>query len=513
MTNNVITRFAPSPTGFLHIGSARTALFNYLFARHHNGKFLLRIEDTDKERSTKEAVEAIFSGLKWLGLDWNGEVIFQSTRNNLYKEAALKLLQNDKAYYCFTRQEEIERQRQQALENKQHFIFNSEWRDKDPSIYPTNIKPVIRLKTPREGSITIHDTLQGEVVIENSHIDDMVLLRADGTATYMLAVVVDDHDMGITHIIRGDDHLTNAARQLAIYQAFGYAVPSMTHIPLIHGADGAKLSKRHGALGVEAYKDMGYLPESLCNYLLRLGWSHGNDEIISMTQAIDWFNLDSLGKSPSKLDFAKMNSLNAHYLRMLDNDSLTSKTVEILEQNYNKLLRKLAYRKEFEGNTEHSTAAYIDIREDASTGLTYKLPLAVELPKKFKVSEQEIDYIKQAMPSLLVRSETLLELTRLAQIYLVDSPIICNQDSKEIIENCDKNLIKQIIENLSELEQFDKESVQNKFKEIAAANDLKLNDIMKPVRALITGMTASPSVFEIAEILGKENILKRLKII
>ncbi|XVN44013.1 MAG: glutamate--tRNA ligase [Rickettsia hoogstraalii] len=461
---NVITRFAPSPTGFLHIGSARTALFNYLFARHHNGKFLLRIEDTDKERSTNEAVEAIFLGLKWLGLDWDGEVIFQSERNNLYKEAALRLLQEGKAYYCFTSQEEIERQRQKALENKQHFIFNSEWRDKDSSTYPTDIKPVIRLKVPREGSITIHDTLQGDVVIENSHIDDMVLLRSDGTATYMLAVVVDDHDMGITHIIRGDDHLTNAARQIAIYHAFGYEVPSMTHIPLIHGADGAKLSKRHGALGVEAYEDMGYLPESLCNYLLRLGWSHGDDEIISMTQAIEWFNLDSLGKSPSKLDFAKMNSLNAHYLRMLDNDSLTSQTVEILKQNY-------------------------------------------------KISEKEVSYIKQAMPSLLVRSETLLDLARLAQIYLVDSPIIYNQDAKEIIENCDTDLIKQVIEGLSKLEQFDKESVQNKFKEIATHNGLKLNDIMKPVRALITGMTASPSVFEIAEILGKDTVLKRLKII
>ncbi|MEY4463797.1 MAG: Glutamyl-tRNA synthetase [Pseudomonadota bacterium] len=458
---NIITRFAPSPTGFLHIGSARTALFNYLFARHYNGKFLLRIEDTDKERSTEAAVEAIFSGLKWLGLNWDGEVIFQSKRNDLYKEAALKLLAEGKAYYCFTSQEEIEKQRQKALESKQHFIFNSEWRDKDPSTYPTDIKPVIRLKTSRDGSIKVHDTLQGDIVIENSHIDDMVLLRSDGNATYMLAVVVDDHDMGITHIIRGDDHLTNAARQIAIYQAFGYEVPSMTHIPLIHGADGAKLSKRHGALGVEAYKDMGYLPESLCNYLLRLGWSHGDDEIISMDQAIKWFNLDSLGKSPSKLDFAKMNSLNAHYLRMLDNDSLTSKTVEILRQNY-------------------------------------------------KVNEKEIGYIKQAMQSLLVRSETLLDLARLSQIYLIDSPITYEEDAKEIIENCDKDLIKQVIESLNKLEQFDKESVQNKFKEIAAANGLKLNDIMKPVRALITGMTASPSVFEIAEILGKENILERI---
>ncbi|MGX6960846.1 MAG: glutamate--tRNA ligase [Rickettsia endosymbiont of Pentastiridius leporinus] len=462
MTNNVITRFAPSPTGFLHIGSARTALFNYLFARHNNGKFLLRIEDTDKERSTQEAVEAIFAGLKWLGLNWDGEVIFQSKRNDLYKEAALKLLAEGKAYYCFTSQEEIEKQRQKALENKQHFIFHSEWRDKDSSAYPKDIKPVIRLKTPSTGSITIHDTLQSDVVIENSHIDDMVLLRGDGTATYMLAVVVDDHDMGITHIIRGDDHLTNAARQIAIYNALGYNVPSMTHIPLIHGADGAKLSKRHGALGVEAYRDMGYLPESLCNYLLRLGWSHGDDEIISKEQAIEWFNLESLGKSPARLDFGKMNSLNSHYLRMLDGNSLTAKTVEILKRNY-------------------------------------------------QVSEQETKYIKQGIQSLLVRSETLLDLANLAKIYLTGSPVIYTEEAKEIIANCDKELINQVIENLNKLESFDKDSVQSKFKEIAAKNGLKLNEIMKPVRALITGITATPSVFEIAEILGKENILKRLK--
>lgn len=464
MTNNVITRFAPSPTGFLHIGSARTALFNYLFARHSKGKFLLRIEDTDRERSTKAAVEAIFSGLKWLGLNWDGEVIFQSERNELYKKAALKLLEEGKAYYCFTPQEEIERQRQKALENKQHFIFNSEWRDKDASFYPTNVKPVIRLKTPRTGNTTIHDTLQGDVVIENSHIDDMVLLRADGTATYMLAVVVDDHDMGITHIIRGDDHLTNAARQIAIYNAFGHDVPSMTHIPLIHGADGAKLSKRHGALGVEAYRDMGYLPESLCNYLLRLGWSHKNDEIISMEQAIEWFNLESLGKSPAKLDFAKMNSLNSYYMRLLDEDSLTTGIIEILKRNY-------------------------------------------------QVSKQETNYIKQGLQGLLVRSETLIDLAKLAKIYLIDTPISYEDDAKEIIENCDKNLINFVIEELQKLENFDKESLQSKFKEIAAKKGLKLNEVMKPVRALITGMTATPSIFEIAEILGKENILKRLKTI
>ncbi|XVN40879.1 MAG: glutamate--tRNA ligase [Rickettsia endosymbiont of Argas persicus] len=464
MNNNVITRFAPSPTGFLHIGSARTALFNYLFARHHNGNFLLRIEDTDKERSTEAAVQAIFSGLKWLGLNWDGEVVFQSKRNELYKQAALKLLEEGKAYYCFTSQEEIEKQRQKALDNKQHFIFNSEWRDKTPDTYPADVKPVIRLKVPRIGSITINDTLQGDVVIENSHIDDMVLLRSDGTATYMLAVVVDDHDMGITHIIRGDDHLTNAARQIAIYNAFGYDVPSMTHIPLIHGADGAKLSKRHGALGVEAYKDMGYLPESLCNYLLRLGWSHGDDEIISMEQAIEWFNLDSLGKSPAKLDFAKMKSLNAHYMRLLDEDSLVAKILEILQKNY-------------------------------------------------QVSKQETNYIKLGLQGLLVRSETLLDLADLAKIYLIETPITYQEEAKEIIKNCDQDLINYVMQGLEKLEQFDKESIQNKFKEIAAERGLKLNEIMKPIRALITGMTATPSVFEIAEILGKENILKRLRII
>lgn len=463
MTNNIITRFAPSPTGFLHIGSARTALFNYLFAKHNNGKFLLRIEDTDKERSTEAAVEAIFSGLKWLGLNWNDEVVFQSKRNDLYKQAALKLLAKSKAYYCFTPQEEIEKQRQKALENKQHFIFNSEWRDKDPSTYPKDVKPVIRLKTPSSGSITIHDTLQGDVVIENSHIDDMVLLRSDGTATYMLAVVVDDHDMGITHIVRGDDHLTNAARQIAIYNAFGYLVPIMTHIPLIHGADGAKLSKRHGALGIETYKDMGYLPESLCNYLLRLGWSHGDDEMIPIDQAIKWFNLESLSKSPAKLDFTKMNSLNSHYLKMLDEDSLITKILEILNGNY-------------------------------------------------KVSEQEIHYIKRGIQGLLVRSKTLLDLAKLAKIYLINIPVAYELGAKEIIANCNKNLINNVVQGLEKLERFDKDSVQDEFKKIAAANSLKLNEVMKPVRALITGMLGSPSIFEIAEILGKENILKRLEI-
>ncbi|WP_341748596.1 glutamate--tRNA ligase [Candidatus Tisiphia endosymbiont of Sialis lutaria] len=458
----VITRFAPSPTGFLHIGGARTALFNYLFAKHHNGKFLLRIEDTDQARSTKDAVDAIFSGLKWLGLNWDGEVIFQSKRNDLYKKAALKLVDEGKAYYCFTSQQEIDRQRDSAIANKQHFLFESPWRDVPPSNSQEQKSiPVIRLKAPKTGQTIIHDALQGDVTIENSHLDDMVLLRSDGTATYMLAVVVDDHDMQISHIIRGDDHLTNAARQKILYQAFGWSVPHMVHIPLIHGTDGAKLSKRHGALGVKAYQDMGYLPESLCNYLLRLGWSHKDDEIISRSQAIEWFNLDGLGKSPARLDFAKMDSLNSHYLRQLDDQTLTEMTCQSLQENY-------------------------------------------------QVTEKEKEYIRQAMPSLKIRSTNLVELAKLARIYLVNVPIIYSEEAKELINNCDKNLVGQVIKELENLANFDKDSIQIKFKEIAKDNNIKLADIMQYIRALMTGMTTSPSVFEIIAIIGKENAIDRL---
>ncbi|WP_375318881.1 glutamate--tRNA ligase [Candidatus Tisiphia endosymbiont of Oplodontha viridula] len=459
----VITRFAPSPTGFLHIGGARTALFNYLFAKHHNGKFLLRIEDTDQARSTEDAVDAIFSGLRWLGLDWDGEVLFQSKRNDLYKQAALRLVDEGKAYYCFTSQEEIDRQRDNAIANKQHFLFKSPWRDVLPSSsQEQKSRPVIRLKAPRVGHTIIHDALQGDVAIENSHLDDMVLLRSDGTATYMLAVVVDDHDMQISHIIRGDDHLTNAARQILLYQAFGWSVPNMVHIPLIHGADGAKLSKRHGALGVESYQDMGYLPESLCNYLLRLGWSHKDDEIISRSQAIEWFDLDGLGKSPARLDFAKMDSLNSHYLRQLDDQTLTKMICQSLQENY-------------------------------------------------QVNTKEKEYIQQAMPSLKIRSTNLVELAELARIYLINVPIIYSEDAKKLINNCDKNLLGQVIKELENLPNFDKDSIQIKFKEIAKNNNMKLSDIMQSVRALMTGMTTSPSVFEIIAIIGKENAIARLQ--
>ncbi len=459
----VITRFAPSPTGFLHIGGARTALFNYLFAKHNNGQFLLRIEDTDKSRSSQEAVEAIFTGLQWLGLNWDGEVVFQSKRNHLYHEAALKLVESGKAYYCFTPQSEIDKQREIAIARKEHFLFDSPWRELGPTCYPKGTKPVIRLKAPRLGHTIIHDNLQGDVVIENSHLDDMVLLRSDGTATYMLAVVVDDHAMQISHIIRGDDHLTNTARQILLYQAFGWAVPDMTHIPLIHGEDGAKLSKRHGALGIQAYKDMGYLPESLCNYLLRLGWAHQNDEIISRVQAIEWFNLAGLGKSAARLDFAKMNNLNAHYLRQIDDQTLTDMVYNILRQHH-------------------------------------------------IIIQQEREYILKAMPSLKIRSTNLIELAKLAKIYLMHSPLTYSEDARKILYNYNQELINQIIHKLKNLATINQDTIQLAFKEIAQGNGVKLAELMQPIRALLTGGTTSPSIFEIISIIGRDNTIARLTI-
>jgi glutamyl-tRNA synthetase len=458
----VITRFAPSPTGYLHIGGARTALFNYLFAKVNNGKFLLRIEDTDKERSTEPAIAAILAGLKWLNIDWDGEVVFQSKQIERHVRAALSLVEQGKAYYCFTPQSEIDESRARAIDNKQHFIFKSKWRDANPDDFPKNVKPVVRLKAPRTGETIIDDRLQGKVVVANDHLDDMVLLRSDGTPTYMLAVVVDDHDMGITHIIRGDDHLTNAARQILIYQAFGWQVPVMVHIPLIHGPDGAKLSKRHGALGVEAYKEMGYLPEALCNYLLRLGWAHGDDEIIPRDKAIEWFNIEGLGKAPSKLDFAKMKYINAQYLRELDNTTLAEFVKEYL------------------------TCEGIIITTD------------------------DLKCIVQGMDGLKTRAELVNDLAILARIYLLNQEVKDNSDATEIIAKCNKELVLQVINKLTEVEVWTKESVEMTLKNIAASNNIKIGELMLPLRAIITGMTATPSVFEIIAILGRNETMKRL---
>ncbi len=312
---SVTVRFAPSPTGFLHIGGARTALFNWLFARHHGGRFRLRIEDTDRARSTPEAVAAIVDGLAWLGLDWDGDIVHQSQRAARHAEIAQHLLAAGRAYHCYCTPAELDAMRERARAEKRSVRYDGTWRDRDPAEAPPGVPPVIRLKAPQAGVTTIHDRVQGDVTIANAELDDLIILRADGSPTYNHSVVVDDHDMGITHVIRGDDHLNNAFRQTQIYRALDWPAPEFAHLPLIHGPDGAKLSKRHGALGVEAYREMGYLPEALRNYLLRLGWSHGDDEIISTEEAVRWFDLDAVGRAPARLDFAKLDNLNGHYIR------------------------------------------------------------------------------------------------------------------------------------------------------------------------------------------------------
>ena len=337
---SVVVRFAPSPTGFLHIGGARTALFNWLFARHHGGKFLLRIEDTDRVRSTPEAVAAIIDGLDWLGLGWDGEIVHQFERAPRHAEIARQLLAAGHAYYCYCTPAELEAMRERARAEKRSVRYDGTWRDRDPSEAPAGVAPAIRLKAPQHGSTTIHDLVQGEVTVANTELDDLIILRADGTPTYNLSVVVDDHDMGITHVIRGDDHLNNAFRQKQIYDALGWAVPEFAHVPLIHGPDGAKLSKRHGALGVDAYRELGYLPEALRNYLLRLGWSHGDDEIISTEQAIEWFDIDAVGRAPARFDFAKLDNLNGHYIRAAEDERL----VALVAPTTRKAGRKAALR-------------------------------------------------------------------------------------------------------------------------------------------------------------------------
>ncbi len=454
----IITRFAPSPTGFLHIGGARTALFNYLFAKYNNGKFLLRIEDTDKVRSTKEAKDAILSSLKWLDLKWDDEVYYQSEKESRHREIAHKLVEMGKAYYCFSSQEEINKARDQSIASNLSFIFKSPWRDAPSSTYPKDISPAIRLKVPHNEVTIVKDLVQGEVKTDNIHIDDIILLRKDGTPTYMLAAVVDDHDMNVTHIIRGDDHLTNTPKQILIYKALGWEIPYFAHIPLIHGPDGAKLSKRHGAVGVEWYKDSGYLPEAICNYLLRLGWSHGNDEIISREDAIKWFDVSHIGKSPSRLDFNKMRSVNSHYIKIKDDDSLSNIIIDDLE-----------------------------------------------------CDEESVAYIRAAISSLKTRAEVISDLTNLAKIYIVNKELEISDDAMEIIKSIDRSFINEIIDLINNLSNMDHSLIADQFKNFAKDKMMKIADVMKPVRAMITGQVSSPSVFEIISIIGKKHSIERLK--
>jgi glutamyl-tRNA synthetase len=463
----VTVRFAPSPTGFLHIGGARTALFNWLFARHHQrhgdgGKFHLRIEDTDRARSTEEAVGAIIEGLKWLGLDWDGEVVFQFARAPHHAEIAQQLLDAGRAYRCYSTPEELEAMRERGRVEKRSIGYDGTWRDRDPAEAPPGVAPAIRLKAERSGTTTIHDHVLGEVTVENQELDDLIILRSDGTPTYNFSVVVDDHDMGITHVIRGNEHFRNAFRQTQIYRALDWAVPEFAHIPLIHGADGAKMSKRHGALGVETYRDMGYLPEALRNYLLRLGWSHGDDEIISTSQAIQWFDLGGINRSPAQFDFAKLDSVNAHYIREAEDARLVELTAPRLED-------ALGH------------------------------PLS-DVPRQ---------RLARAIPELKPRAKTLVELAENAMFYVAARPIATTADAAKLLTQDTRLLLGELGSDLTKSD-WRPEALEARLRDFVSAKGLKLGAVAQPLRAALTGSLASPGIFEVMDVLGREETLGRI---
>ena len=458
---NVVTRFAPSPTGFLHIGGARTALYNWLFARHHGGKFLLRIEDTDRARSTDEAIEAIIAGMNWLGLESDGEAVSQFARSGRHREVAEALLESGNAYKCYATAEETAKLRSAAREKGEAFLGDM-WRDRTPDT-ETEKKPYsIRIKMPREGATTIEDAVQGVVTVQNSGLDDMILLRSDGTPTYMLAVVVDDHDMGVTHVIRGDDHLNNAFRQYQIYAAMGWALPEYSHIPLIHGPDGKKLSKRHGALGVDAYADMGFLPEAMRNYLLRLGWSHGDDEIIPTSQAIEWFNLENIGKGASRFDFDKLDSLNAQYLRKMSAEDLLSSIKNDLEKTLN-----------------------------------------------ISLSGEEQEKILRAMVPIAERAKRLPDVIEGASLFCNIRPLTLTEKAASTLQG-QGSLLNEVANELTAVSDWTSEAIKAAIMSFAQARDLKLGKVMQPIRAAATGGVSYGDLVELLEILGQEEAVARL---
>jgi len=469
MTDTIVTRFAPSPTGFLHIGGARTALFNWLYARGRGGKMLLRIEDTDRERSTQAAIDAILDGLTWLGIEWDGETVYQFSRADRHREVAEQLLASGRAYRCYASQEELAHMREKARAEGRARLYDGRWRDRDPSDAPPGVKPAIRLKAPVTGETVIEDQVQGRVVWQNENLDDLVLLRADGTPTYMLAVVVDDHDMNVTHVIRGDDHLTNAARQKQIYDALGWDVPTMAHIPLIHGPDGSKLSKRHGALGVDAYRAMGFLPVALRNYLVRLGWAHGDQEIFSTEEMIAAFDLPQIGRSPARFDFAKLESLSGHYIRASRDEDLVTQI--------ERLLPHIAQ----------------------GTELTAKL--TPELRAK----------LIAAMPGLKERAKTLIELIESARFLYADRPIPLDEKAAGVLNADSRALIGTLMPSLSAIENWSAEATEEAVRAFSEQRGIKLGAVAQPLRAALTGKTTSPGIFDVLAVLGKPESLARLQ--
>jgi glutamyl-tRNA synthetase len=459
-----ILRFAPSPTGYLHIGGARTALFNWLFARRTGGAFRLRIEDTDRQRSTPEAIEAIFNGLTWLGLDWDDEPVFQFSRAARHREIAEELLSKGNAYRAYDTPEELEAMRARLRAAGKSNLYDGSWRDRGPKDAPAGIKPVIRLKAPRDGETVVRDVVQGDVRYGNENLDDMVLLRSDGTPTYMLAVVVDDYDMGVTHVVRGDDHLNNAARQLQIIRAMGWPEPVYAHVPLIHGPDGAKLSKRHGALAVEAYRDMGYLPEAMRNYLLRLGWSHGDDEIIPTAQAIEWFNLEGIGRSAARFDLKKLDSLNGHYIRQMDDAALTAEVAAMAERR---------------------------------------------VPER-QLSDRVRARLKAAMPGLKSRAKTLVELTDSCDFLLSDGPRAPDPKAASALTPDARARLQRLAQVLVK-SPWDAAALEAAMREFSDREGIKLGDIAQPLRVALTGRTTSPPVFDLLTVLGREEALTRIR--
>ena len=469
MNEPVVTRFAPSPTGFLHIGGGRTALFNWLYARRMGGKMLLRIEDTDRERSTAGAIAAIIDGLTWLGITWDGEIVFQFARAARHRQIAEQLLAAGNAYRCYASPEELTAMREAARAEGRSKLYDGRWRDRDPSEAPPGVKPVIRLKAPQTGETVVEDQVQGRVVWQNENLDDFVLLRSDGTPTYMLAVVVDDHDMGITHIIRGDDHLNNGARQTQIYQALGWNVPVMAHIPLIHGPDGSKLSKRHGALGVDAYRAMGYLPAAMRNYLLRLGWAHGDQEIFSTEEMIAAFDLSHIGRSPARFDFAKLESLNGHYIRT----SADADLITVLEG----LLPHIA------GGQELASKLTPALRAKMLT----------------------------AMPALKERAKTLVELFEATRFLWASRPLDINDQAKALLTPEAKTVTTALMPELLAVSDWTPESIEAVVRGYAERAGLKLGAVAQPLRAALTGRTTSPPIFDVLAVLGKDESLARLR--
>lgn len=468
-SSGVVTRFAPSPTGFLHIGGARTALFNWLYARHTGGQFLLRIEDTDRARSTEEAITAILDGLKWLGIDWDGEPVYQSQRAARHAEVAHELLEKGHAYRCYSTPEELAAMRERAMKEGRAPGYDGTWRDRDPSDWPADRPYAVRLKAPRTGETVIEDHVQGRVTFQNKDLDDMVILRSDGTPTYMLAVVVDDHDMGITHIIRGDDHLTNAARQSQIYAAMGWEIPQFAHIPLIHGPDGAKLSKRHGALGVEAYRAMGYLPAAMRNYLARLGWAHGDDEIFSTEQAIEWFDLPAIGRSPSRFDFVKLENLNGWYIRNTPDAELVSHIRAILPE--------------------------------------------VEAAQEFaeRIDEEGWRKLEMAMPGLKERAKTLVELLLGARYLFVERPLDLDEKAQKLLTAEARAHLAALFPRLEAVPRWEPETLEAAVRNYAEETGAKLGSIAQPLRAALTGRTTSPGIFDVLHVLGREESLARIR--